>query len=57
LGFTHAGDEHFDGERLSGQTGEGDIYAMTRAEWISVGGRRGGSGVRGGQSRGRRGGR
>jgi len=33
LGFAHVGDERFEGDRLSGQTGEGHIYAMTRSQW------------------------
>ncbi len=33
LDFIRVGDEEFDGERLSGQTGAGYIYAMTRARW------------------------
>jgi RimJ/RimL family protein N-acetyltransferase len=36
LGFEHTGDKIYDGERLSGQTGEGHIYAMARAEWSPV---------------------
>ena len=33
LGFTHVGDERFDGERLSGQTGVGHIYSVARSDW------------------------
>lgn len=33
LGFDHAGDKTYDGERLSGQTGEGHVYAMSRTRW------------------------
>jgi ribosomal-protein-serine acetyltransferase len=35
LGFTRIGGETFEDPRLSGQTGEGHIYAMTRCEWAS----------------------
>ena len=36
LGYVHVGDERFDGDRLSGQTGEGHIYSMTRSQWESA---------------------
>ena len=37
LGFTHVSDEKFAGDRLRGQTGEGHIYSMTRAQWERLG--------------------
>jgi len=33
LGFVHIGEETFDDRPLSGQTGRGHIYAMTRDQW------------------------